>query len=30
MKRCAHMFMDPEWTQENINALAEKIKEAAK
>ena len=30
MKRCAHIFMDPDWTQDDINALAERIKEAVK
>ncbi len=30
MKRCAHIFMDSDWTEDDINALAEKIKEAVK
>ena len=30
MKKCAHIFNDPDWTVEEINALAERIKEAVK
>ena len=30
MKRCAHINIDPDWTQDDINALAERIKEAVK
>ncbi len=30
MKKCAHIFNDPDWTIEEINALAERIKDAAK
>ena len=30
MKKCAHISIDPDWTIEEINALADKIKEAVK
>jgi divalent metal cation (Fe/Co/Zn/Cd) transporter len=30
MKKCAHISIDPDWTIEEINALADKIKEAMK
>ena len=30
MKRCAHICIDPDWTQDDINALADRIKEAVK
>ncbi len=29
MKRCAHIYIDPDWTKEEINSLAQKIKKAA-